>query len=356
MYPRALRPFSLEGLPRLPRPAVRSSRLLARARARLPRELVVPVGSLGTITVSAARVAFVVPPDEGGVTFALDVRGERARLTVDPLLALQVVSAVLGIPAPVAVRSLGRTERGVLAAAIAGVLAAAGVQSLRLIVDEGAAGPLAAPAAVAVALAVQLPAGGGQVRLDLPVHLLATPAGAPLTLDARLLAPTLTVEAARTTLAGAALATAEPGDTLVFDGVPPLAEGPWLVRVDLGGCSFPAHLQPDGILQRRGPLRNESETRMSSEDANITAPVPSLPLSDDASRALAAAPVEIVAELGRLTMRGDELAGLVDGAVLALGPRRPAQVQLRVGGRLWAHGELVAIDDELGVRITELVK
>jgi flagellar motor switch protein FliN/FliY len=124
----------------------------------------------------------------------------------------------------------------------------------------------------------------------------------------------------------------------------------------MGACSFPAQLDPAGTLQRRGPLSNESETRMSSEDANITAPVPAAPLSDDASRVLASAPVEIVAELGRLTVRGDELAGLVDGGVLALGPRRPAQVVLRVGGRVWAHGELVAIDDELGVRITELVK
>jgi flagellar motor switch/type III secretory pathway protein FliN len=31
-------------------------------------------------------------------------------------------------------------------------------------------------------------------------------------------------------------------------------------------------------------------------------------------------------------------------------------VVLRVGGRVWAHGELVALEDELGVRITELVK
>jgi len=70
---------------------------------------------------------------------------------------------------------------------------------------------------------------------------------------------------------------------------------------------------------------------------------------------VAGAPVEIVAELGRLTVRGDELAGLLEGCVLSLGPRRPAAVRLCVGGRLWALGELVAIDDELGVRITELV-
>jgi flagellar motor switch/type III secretory pathway protein FliN len=31
-------------------------------------------------------------------------------------------------------------------------------------------------------------------------------------------------------------------------------------------------------------------------------------------------------------------------------------VVLRVGGRAWAEGELVAIDDELAVRITALVR
>jgi flagellar motor switch protein FliN/FliY len=355
MYPRAVRPFSLEGLPRLPRAAVRTTRLFAQVRAALPDPVEVPLARVGQVRIRATRLAFAPPTDEGAA-FALQVRGARARLTIEPWLALHLVAAVLGLPPPLALRPLGRTERGVLAAAVVGVLEGAGAGPwIRLALGDAEAGPVEAGDLLAIELRVQFPGFAGGARLDLPAHLLAAPAGR-LALDAHLLAPMLSVELARTTLQGGALTSAAPGDTVVFDGATPAGDGPWPVQVRMGACWFPAQLTSDGNLQRHGPLCHESETRMTSEDANITAPVPSIPLSDDASRALAAAPVEIVAELGRLTVRGDELAGLVDGGVLALGPRRPAQVVLRVGGRVWAHGELVAIDDELGVRITELVK
>lgn len=74
----------------------------------------------------------------------------------------------------------------------------------------------------------------------------------------------------------------------------------------------------------------------------------------DVTEALAAAPVEVTAELGRLTLTGQEVLGLAKGAVIALGPRRRDQVVLRVGGRLWARGELVNVDDRLGVRLVSL--
>jgi flagellar motor switch/type III secretory pathway protein FliN len=68
---------------------------------------------------------------------------------------------------------------------------------------------------------------------------------------------------------------------------------------------------------------------------------------------LAAASLEVVAELGRVTLRGDELLGLAPGAVLAMGAGRTS-ISLRVGGEVWAHGEIVDIDGELGVRVTRL--
>ena len=355
MYPRAVSPFSREGLPRLHRAALRTTRQLARARAALPEPVAVPLARLGQVRLQVARIAFVASAG-AGAAFGLQAGETRARLTVEPWLALHVVAAVLGLPPPLALRPLGRAERGVLAAAIVGVLEGAGVgPRFRLALTDAEAGPLEAADLVAVELRVELPGFAGAAFLELPVQLLPTPAGR-LAIDARRLAPTLAVELARTTLPRADLAAAQTGDSVVFDGSSPPGDGGWPVRVRLGTCSFPAQLDPSGTLHRRGPLSNESETPMSSEDANITAPIAATPLSDDASRALASAPVEIVAERGRLTVRGDELAGLVDGGVLALGPRRPAQVVLRVGGRIWAHGELVAIDDELGVRITELVK
>jgi len=73
----------------------------------------------------------------------------------------------------------------------------------------------------------------------------------------------------------------------------------------------------------------------------------------DATTVLAAASIEVVAELGRVSLRGDELLGLAPGAVLAMGMGRTG-IYLRVSGEVWAEGEIVDIDGELGVRVTRL--
>jgi len=74
----------------------------------------------------------------------------------------------------------------------------------------------------------------------------------------------------------------------------------------------------------------------------------------DAAAVLADAPIEIVAEVGRVILRGEEVLALAPGTVLALGGRRTPAVSLRVGSEVWADGELVSIDGELGVRVTAL--
>ena len=56
--------------------------------------------------------------------------------------------------------------------------------------------------------------------------------------------------------------------------------------------------------------------------------------------------------MGRLRLRGAEVAGLGPGAVLTLGRVGASPVALRVGGEIWAVGELVDVDGELGVRVT----
>jgi type III secretion system YscQ/HrcQ family protein len=354
MAARPVIPFSLEGLPRVARAAPALTRGLARARAGLPAELSVPLKGLGLVSVASAWVQFGAP-ESPGASFALEVRGQRARLTVEAALALRLVAALLGQPAPVAVRGLGRAERGVLAAVIAAFLQAAALDGVRVGLED--TGPATDNETIAVHLRVHTPRLSGLAILELPARLLATLPIRPPHLEARAIAAQVTVELARTTLPAADFATARAGDRVVFEGTSPAStDGPWPVRIRFG-ASCGGQLSPDGSLRRHGPIgHHESETPMSSDDANITAPVPIQPLSADAVRALAGAPVEIVAEVGRLTVRGDELVGLVEGGVLALGPRRPAEVILRVGGRPWAHGELVAVDEELAVRITALVK
>jgi flagellar motor switch protein FliN/FliY len=61
------------------------------------------------------------------------------------------------------------------------------------------------------------------------------------------------------------------------------------------------------------------------------------------------------AELGRRTMRLGELLRLGAGAIVDLDRRADAPIDLYVNGRLIARGEIVAVDERFGVRITEVV-
>jgi len=58
--------------------------------------------------------------------------------------------------------------------------------------------------------------------------------------------------------------------------------------------------------------------------------------------------------LGRLTFARRDVVGLGPGAVLALGRAGAAPVVLRVGGEVWAEGELCEVEGELGVRVTAM--
>jgi flagellar motor switch protein FliN len=61
------------------------------------------------------------------------------------------------------------------------------------------------------------------------------------------------------------------------------------------------------------------------------------------------------AELGRRSLRLGELLRLGPGAVIELDRRADAPIDLFVNGRLIARGEIVAVDERFGVRITEVV-
>ncbi|MDE2508187.1 MAG: FliM/FliN family flagellar motor switch protein [Planctomycetota bacterium] len=66
-------------------------------------------------------------------------------------------------------------------------------------------------------------------------------------------------------------------------------------------------------------------------------------------------PVTLVVELGRVSLPLSRLADLKPGDVVELGRHSREPVELTSNGRLVARGELVAIDTELGVRVTSVL-
>lgn len=66
-------------------------------------------------------------------------------------------------------------------------------------------------------------------------------------------------------------------------------------------------------------------------------------------------PVELSVEIGRTTMTIRETLEIGPGAIITLNKMTGEPVDLFVNGRRIARGEVVAIDEEFGLRVTQIV-
>jgi len=65
--------------------------------------------------------------------------------------------------------------------------------------------------------------------------------------------------------------------------------------------------------------------------------------------------MEVSAELGRTRMSVRELLSLNPGAIVELDRAAGSPADLLVNGRLIARGEVVVVDENFGIRITEII-
>ncbi|GIV00938.1 MAG: hypothetical protein KatS3mg014_2553 [Actinomycetota bacterium] len=72
-------------------------------------------------------------------------------------------------------------------------------------------------------------------------------------------------------------------------------------------------------------------------------------------RLLSEVPLDVTVELGRAVMKVRNLLSLREGSVIELNRAPGAPVDVLVNGRLVARGDVVVVDDEFGVRITEVL-
>lgn len=70
---------------------------------------------------------------------------------------------------------------------------------------------------------------------------------------------------------------------------------------------------------------------------------------------LADVDLAVTVELGRVRLKVRDLLRLTEGSVVELDRAAGAPVDVLVNGSLVARGDVVIVDDELGVRITELL-
>jgi len=84
--------------------------------------------------------------------------------------------------------------------------------------------------------------------------------------------------------------------------------------------------------------------------------LPDTPRSARDLEAVYDVPVQVSAVLGKATMQVNQLLKLGRGAVVELDRKVGEAIDIYVNNRLVARGEVVVVEDRLGVTMTEIIK
>ncbi|NQV47731.1 MAG: flagellar motor switch protein FliN [Rhodospirillaceae bacterium] len=87
-----------------------------------------------------------------------------------------------------------------------------------------------------------------------------------------------------------------------------------------------------------------------------TPDIPALPQSSQDLEAVYDIPVQVSAVLGKSSMQVSQLLKLGRGAVVELDRKVGEAIDIYVNNRLVARGEVVVVEDRLGVTMTEIIK
>ena len=101
---------------------------------------------------------------------------------------------------------------------------------------------------------------------------------------------------------------------------------------------------------------NLDEFDAADENAGAAKKQPTAKELDENISAIHDVPVQITAVLGKSTMQVSQLLKLSRGAVVELDRKVGEAIDIYVNNRLVARGEVVMVEDQLGVTMTEIIK
>ena len=103
-------------------------------------------------------------------------------------------------------------------------------------------------------------------------------------------------------------------------------------------------------------LNDKAAERASDEKSRFTEEPPEKPKSSAELEAVYDVPVQVSAVLGKSSMQVHRLLKLGRGAVVELDRKIGEAIDIYVNNRLVARGEVVVIEDRLGITMTEIIK
>jgi len=120
------------------------------------------------------------------------------------------------------------------------------------------------------------------------------------------------------------------------------------------------------IIQKRGKMDNNleldeiSETSVLDDEPILRKDVGvedfDIPTSTSDLEAVYNIPVKVSAVLGKTSMKVSQLMKLNKGAIIELDRKVGEAIDIYVNNSLVARGEVVVVDDKLGITMTEIVK
>ena len=104
------------------------------------------------------------------------------------------------------------------------------------------------------------------------------------------------------------------------------------------------------------PARNGGGGDMETGGSMMMDDVPDMPRSAKDLEAVYDIPVQVSAILGKSSMQVSQLLKLGRGAVVELDRKVGEAIDIYVNNRLVARGEVVVVENRLGVTMTEIIK
>ncbi len=324
------------------------------------------------------------PPLDPGPDFPLTAGGARLTLRLDAGSLARIAGPWAQVPAPDDLPTPLRaalTEvrlRPLLDALRDGLGIDATLDDEALTAERDAGAAWYSIGLVPVDAASRLPVGwlccDDNAAAALAQAIAALPASPPATpmLNWRALPAYLTLELARLALTRDELRQLAPEDVVLLPPDAPIARGTVILRQGTRALAAASLVQDRLKIQRRlGATMQADETGDALDDAlEPTGEQPasggSFPATEPSTaEQMADAPdqgpisvdeleVRLDFDIGHLRLSLGEIERLAPGSVLALDTPAGRPVRIRAGGRVIGRGELVQIDDRLGVVVREL--
>ena len=103
-------------------------------------------------------------------------------------------------------------------------------------------------------------------------------------------------------------------------------------------------------------LGEGASVRKSEKSSRFNEEIPDKPKSSAELEAVYDIPVQVSAVLGKSSMQVHQLLKLGRGAIVELDRKIGEAIDIYVNNRLVARGEVVVVEDRLGVTMTEIIK